>query len=83
MSDKLICDLDGVRGGDAAFPVQLVLDEESERVMVRAINEGGYACADIDLLDLVLWLQKVAPDGVNINAVSRAVAALSIREHPN
>jgi hypothetical protein len=77
MADNIIGNLDGVRGGEPDFPVQLVFDEDSHRVMVRAINEGGYACTEIDLLDLVLWLQKIAPDGVNIDAVSRAITLLS------
>ena len=76
-----ICDIPGVRGGDTGFPVQLVFEEESRRVMVRAINEGGYACTEIDLLDLVVWLHKVAPDGVHIDAVTTAIATLTACKH--
>jgi hypothetical protein len=81
--DLLICNLDTVRGGesDIGFPVQLVLDGESRSVMVRAINEGGYACTDVDLIDLTSWLHKIAPNGVNIDAVTSAVTALAAGEH--
>lgn len=68
-----LCDLPGVRGGDTGFPVQLALDEETGRLVIRAINEGGFACVDIDLCDLAHWF------GVD---AERFVASLAIGAHP-
>jgi hypothetical protein len=51
-----LCDMTGVRGGDEGFPVQLWRDDETGRLTIRAINEGGFACVDIDLSDLTNWL---------------------------
>lgn len=51
-----LCNMDGVRGGEEDFPVELWQDDESGRLIVRGINEGGFACVDIDLLDLCGWL---------------------------
>jgi hypothetical protein len=75
-----ICDMEGVRGGDTGFPVELVFEEESQRIMVRAINEGGYACTETDLFDLIAWLHNVAPEGVRIDAVINAIIAFAARQ---
>lgn len=69
-----ICDLSGVRGGDTGFPVQLYRDDDSNRIVVRGTNEGGFACVDIDLGDL---LQAF---GVPDSAEDIA-SALAIAEH--
>lgn len=71
----IICDLDGIRGGDTGFPVQLV--REDGRLAVRAINEGGFSCTDVDLLDLVEWLHRLCPHGVNIDAVTSALSVFT------
>jgi hypothetical protein len=44
----------GVRGGDEGFPVELWDDQG--RIILRGINEGGFACVDIDLGDVVEWI---------------------------
>jgi hypothetical protein len=48
-----ICDLPGVRSVENEFPVSLCRDEETGRIVIRAVNEGGYACTEVDLLDLL------------------------------
>lgn len=67
-----ICDMDGVRGGEDPFPVELWLDDESGRVFVRGTNEGGFACIDIDACDLLQWFKIGDAD---------ARLAASIAEH--
>lgn len=52
----MLCEMKGVRGGEEGFPVELWRDEDSRRLVVRAVNEGGFACVDIDLADLLNWL---------------------------
>ena len=32
------------------------------RIAVRAMNEGGCACTEIDLLDLISWVKANRPD---------------------
>jgi hypothetical protein len=75
-----ICDLKNVRGGDTGFPVQLVKEEDTERIVLRAINEGGFACTDIDLFDLIDWLHRMAPEGVDVDAIARALSLLATRQ---
>lgn len=67
--------LEGVRGGDDGFPVSICHDDATGRLMLRAINEGGYACTDVDLADLLAYLANLAPGDVNVDAVLDAVAA--------
>jgi ribosomal protein S28E/S33 len=45
-----IIEMEGVRGGDTDFPVQLYEVDDTGRLVVRVINEGGYACTDLDLV---------------------------------
>lgn len=51
-----ICDMEGVREYCEGFPVELGLDDETGRLIIRATNEGGANCTDIDLDDLIMWL---------------------------
>lgn len=30
--------------------------------MVRAINEGGFPCTEIDFIDLLAWLERLNPE---------------------
>jgi hypothetical protein len=77
--DTVICELDGVRGGDTGFPVQLIRDGASGRVMVRVVNEGGFACADVDLFDLLDWLNRIAANRIDADAVVRALTTFTAR----
>jgi hypothetical protein len=72
-----ICEMKGVRGGDTGFPVELV--HEGDRLAIRAVNEGGFACTDLDILDLIDWLHRICPEGVNVDAVARALSVLAAR----
>lgn len=45
----------GVRSDES--PVELWRDDESGRLTIRAYNEAGYNCTDIDFWDLVEWLK--------------------------
>ena len=69
-----ICDLPSVRGGETEFPISLYRDEESGRVVIRGVNEGGFACVDIDLGDLAECL------GWEIDA-NELAATVAAREH--
>ncbi len=68
-----ICDLISVRGGDLEFPVQLYRDDDTGRVVVRGINEGGFSCVDIDLCDL---LEAIGAGG-DVEGIARTLG-----EHP-
>lgn len=79
---ELICEMSGIRGGDTGFPVSLICDQDSNRLMLRGINEGGYGCVDIDLLDVVNWLHQVCPVGVDSNELARAIAVFAASKRP-
>ena len=51
-----ICDMVGVREYAEGYPVELGRDDESGRLVIRATNECGCNCTDIDLQDIVAWL---------------------------
>jgi hypothetical protein len=73
--DEIIRNLENVRGGESGFPVQLIVDGETGRWMIRGVNEGGFACVDIDLLDLVAWLSDLAPGAIDHAKLIRAITA--------
>lgn len=54
---RKVCDMDGVRGGEPGLPVSLCRDEDG-RLFVRGLNEGGFACVDIDLKELLAWTEE-------------------------
>ena len=68
--------LEGVRGGewDLGFPVCICRDKrDTGRIVVRGVNEAGFACVDIDRLDLLNWLAHRAPNSVDVDAVYNAI----------
>lgn len=70
--------LEGVRGGEwnLGFPVRICRDDEDTgRLVVRGVNEAGFSCVDIDLLDLLNWLARRAPNSVDVDAVFDAISA--------
>ena len=85
-SETTICELPRVRGGDTGFPVSLVRAEDG-RLVVRGVNEGGFSCVDLDLLDLVEWIGTLNPGAVDVDAVARAASNLASRldagRHPS
>lgn len=72
-----VCDILSVRGGesDLGFPVQLYADDCTGRLQIRGINEGGFACVDIDVGDLIQWLEQLAPGAIDCAALQLALAA--------
>ena len=74
---EVICKMEGVRGSDRGFPVQLVRTEDSGRLAIRGINEGGFSCVDVDLIDLLEWLRRMEPRGVDVDAITRALATVA------
>ena len=72
--DTKLCELAGVREYGGGEPVELWRNDETGRLVIRAYNEGGYNCTDVDLLDLVDWLQagpaqRVLDDGKRAIAI--------------
>ena len=53
-----ICEMENVRGGERDFPVELWRDDDTGRLVITAYNEAGFNCVEIDLWDLVDWLQN-------------------------
>ena len=58
-----ICEMKGVRQYGNSDPVELWRDDESGRLVIKAFNEGGYSCTDVDLWDLINWLQTGSRNG--------------------
>ena len=52
--------MDGVRADDPEYPVELRRGDETGRLVIRAYNEAGYSYTEIDLWDLLAWLQSGA-----------------------
>ena len=65
-----LCDMEGVRGGEPEYPFELWRDDKTGRLVVRGTNEGGFACVDIDVADLLTWF------GLDVDARDIASAAL-------
>ena len=70
-----ICDMRGVSGGDEGFPVQLILDRKTNKFFVRGINEGGFACVDIDLAHVLAWLAELCPEAIQYDALISSLSA--------
>jgi hypothetical protein len=56
--------MEGVREHGEGFPVELRRDPRSGRLLIRAFNECGNNYTDVDLGDLVGWLQSGPGRGV-------------------
>lgn len=54
------CTMDGVREYAEAYPVKLLFRDE--RWIVQARNEGGFNATEVDLVDLIAWLQRCRPE---------------------
>lgn len=55
-----LCDMQGVRGGERGYAVELWRTDEG-RLVVRAYNEAGYSYTDVDLWDILSWV-SIGPD---------------------
>lgn len=53
-----IADMPGVINHGSSEPVELWRDDETGRLVIRAYNEGGYNCTDVDLWGLLDWLSS-------------------------
>lgn len=53
-----LCDMNGVRGGEDGFAIELWRDDDTGRLTVVGYNQAGYDGVGIDLWDLVEWLQS-------------------------
>ena len=54
--------LHNVREYAEGFDVTLKADEETGRLCIVAMNEGGHNCTAVDLLDLLAWLKTNRPE---------------------
>lgn len=53
---------DGVRDHSEGYDVCVGLEERSQREVIIALNEGGYNCTFVDLLDIVDWVKANRPE---------------------
>lgn len=53
--------MDGVSEYAEGYDVELLLNDEGILV-IRALNEGGYNCTEVDLIQLINWLKQEHPD---------------------
>lgn len=65
----------GVREHNEGDAVELWIDR-SGRIVIRAYNECGNNCTNVDLRDLLDWLKSGAVESEVINE-KKAIAALS------
>ena len=66
MTHRKICSLDGVRSyGNGDEPVELWFNTDVGRMVIVTYNEGGLCATEIDLDDLLQYLQRgsQSPDG--------------------
>lgn len=52
-----ICEIVGVREYVDGEALKLVPRQPDRRVVLRAFNEGGNSYTDVDLFDLIEWLE--------------------------
>lgn len=55
---EVVCQMAGVREALEGFPVSLVRNPTSGRLMVQGMNEGGNGIVWIDLMDLLDWTRN-------------------------
>ncbi len=68
-----ICVMDGVRTyGNGDGPVELWFNPADGRMVVVAYNEGGACGTEVDLYDIVEWLQRGPRDRVLLDHGSGA-----------
>lgn len=69
----IICEIREIRSEDIDQPVQIWRDDDTGRFFLRSVNEGGFACIDLDVRDLARFFGS-DPDEViaSINAGKRS-----------
>jgi len=75
VSDEVLRPMAGVRSEDSG--VDLVRHWGTGRLVLRAYNEGGFNCTDIDLLDLLAWLTAENAAGRLPEELAAAVADMA------
>jgi hypothetical protein len=65
--------MDGVREYGDSEPVELWLEENCKRPVIRALNEACFASTEVDLLDVLTWVEKRFPGAVDLEAVTSAL----------
>lgn len=60
MADMDKIEMAGVREYAEEMPVELVTTKN--RLAVKAFNEAGYNCTEVDLLDLLAWVKANRPE---------------------
>jgi hypothetical protein len=58
-----IATMEGVREYAEGYPVELLWDEERNRYIIYAQNQGGYDCVQIDFADLISFFAERSMDG--------------------
>ncbi len=48
--------------GYGLIPEPVIIAEIKGRLVIRAFNEGGYNCTDVDLLDVIDWVKQNKPE---------------------
>jgi hypothetical protein len=46
----------------------------------KSHQRGGFACTEIDLFDLFDWLNGIAPHGIDVDGIARALALFATRK---
>ena len=70
--DRPIAVMDGVREySDGLFPVELWRNAKTGRLVIRAYNERGNNITEVDLWDLLDWLQTGQPQWLLADSASR------------
>lgn len=60
-SNEMAPIMDGVREYGERSPVYFS-ERINGRPTIRAYNEGGYSCTDVDLIDVIQWVKKNRAD---------------------
>ncbi|KAF0231975.1 MAG: hypothetical protein FD175_170 [Beijerinckiaceae bacterium] len=71
-SEVKLCVMEQVSGGDIDCNVDLVRSD-GDRLVIRGYNEAGYSCVDIDLIDLLEWLNREAKGSVNVKSINSSI----------
>jgi hypothetical protein len=64
----------GVRGDEPGLPVEQWPDDTG-RVAILVLNEGGLAGVYVDLIDVVEWLASISPEAINVGHINSAISA--------
>jgi hypothetical protein len=71
-----------IRSDDIDSPVQIWRDDKSGRFYLRAINEGGFACIDLDLWDLAIWFGHDPEKFISSLSPAKTHVGLRAVSHP-